>query len=106
LTKEDRDKLSLGNFVKTIQEAMEARTHLMREWALLWVLAPLLYAMTLTCLVLIVADAFSWIHQMRDGLLSIIKIVLGSEAFAGTIGAGFGWLFDRKSKSQHSAQSS
>jgi hypothetical protein len=93
LTKEDKIKLSLGNFVTNISEAIMARTHLMRESAVRWVFAPLLCITVLTCLILFVLDALGTIPPMRDGLLSVIKVVLG----AGVLGAGFGWLFSRKS---------
>jgi hypothetical protein len=102
VTKEDKIKLSLGNFVKNIREALLARTHLMREWALRWVLAPLLYLTTVICLGLLVADATALIKPMRDGLLSVIKTVLASGAAGGSIGAGFGWLFDRSTNSTNS----
>jgi Na+/citrate or Na+/malate symporter len=102
LTKEDRIKLSLGDFVEDISEAIRARTHLMREWALKWVLAPLLYFTTLVCLGLLVADATALIKPMRDGLLSVIKTVLLSSAAGGSIGVGFGWLFDRSKTSETS----
>ncbi len=92
MTKEDKTKLSLGNFVTNISEAILARTHLMRESALRWVFAPLLFITVLTCLFLFALDALGRIPPMRDGLLSVIKIVLG----AGVLGAGFGRLFSRK----------
>ena len=92
-----KDRIALGDFVKNIGQALEARTHLLREWALHWVLAPILYFLTISCMGLVVADACGWIHPMRDGLLSIIKVVLGGEAISGSVGAGFGWLFNRKS---------
>ncbi len=93
MTKEDRIKLSLSNFVTNISEAISARTHLMRESAVRWVFAPLLCVTVLACLLLFVLDALGRISPMRDSLLSVIKIVLG----AGVLGAGFGWLFERKS---------
>ena len=102
MNKEDKTKLSLGDFVKDISEVILARTHLMREWALKWVLAPLLYLTTLVCLGLLVADATALIKPMRDGLLSVIKTVLASGAAGGSIGAGFGWLFDRNTTSTNS----
>lgn len=102
MTKEDRIKLSLGDFVQDTSEAILARTHLMREWALKWVLAPLLYFTTFVCLGLLVADATALIKPMRDGLLSVIKTVLASSAAGGSIGLGFGWLFDRSKTSETS----
>ena len=65
----------------------------MREWALRWVLAPLLYVTVLTCLVLFVLDAIGRIPPMRDALLGVIKIVLGAGVIGQSIGLGFGWLF-------------
>jgi hypothetical protein len=91
-----KDSIALRDFVKNIVDALEARTHMLREWALHWVLAPILYFLTLSCMGLVVADACGWIHPMRDGLLSIIKIILGGEAISGSAGAGFGWLFHKK----------
>jgi hypothetical protein len=99
--KKEKDQIALGEFVKHISDALDARTHLLREWALHWVLAPLLYLLTLSCLGLLVSDASGWIHPMRGGLLSIIRIVLGGEAISGSIGAGFGWLFSRRSKTKN-----
>ena len=94
MTKGEKEKLSLANFVTNIREAILARTHLMRESAIRWVFAPLLWATVLTCLILLVLDALRCIPQMRDSLLSVIKVVPG----AGVLGAGFGWLFSPKSK--------
>jgi hypothetical protein len=93
VTKEDKIKLSLGNFVTNISEAISARTHLMRESAVRWVFAPLLYFTVVIFVALLVLDALHAIPPMRDSLLSVIKVVLG----AGVLGAGFGWLFERKS---------
>jgi hypothetical protein len=97
VTKEDKTKLSLGNFVRDTDEVLLARTHLMREWALKWVLCPLLIATVLTCLVLLILDATAEIHPMRDGLLAVIGTVLGAGALGSTGGASFGWLFNRDS---------
>ena len=96
MTKEDKAKLSLGNFVTNISEAVTARTHLMREWALRWVLAPLLAFPIVIFVILIVLDALGWILPMRDSLLSVIKWVLTSGVVSSSVGAGFGWLFDRE----------
>jgi hypothetical protein len=95
VTKEEKDKLSLGNFVTTIHEAILARTHLMREWAITWVLAPLLIAIVLAFGALVVLDAFGKIHQMRAGLLVVVGAVLGAGVLGSAIGLGFGWLFAR-----------
>lgn len=95
MTKEDKIKLSLGNFVTSFREAVVARTHLIREWALRWVLAPLLSVTVLTCLTLLTLDAVGCIPPMRSGLLSVIKTVLGAGVLGSSVGAGFGWLFDR-----------
>jgi small-conductance mechanosensitive channel len=92
VTKEDKIKLSLGNFVTNISEAISARTHLMRESTVRWVFVPLFSITVLTCLMLFALDALGWIPPMRDALLSVIKVVLG----AGVLGAGFAWLFSRK----------
>jgi hypothetical protein len=102
LTKEDRIKLSLGDFVEDISEAIRARTHLMREWALKWFLRPCCILRHQSCLGLLVADATGLIKPMRDGLLSVIKTVLLSSAAGGSIGVGFGWLFDRSKTSETS----
>jgi hypothetical protein len=71
----------------------------MREWALKWVLAPLLYVTVTTCLVLFVLDATGQIPPMRDGLLAVIKIVLGAGVIGQSIGLGFGWLFRGRPRS-------
>jgi hypothetical protein len=97
LTKEDKAKLSLGNFVTGISEAVFARTHLMREWALRWVICPLLSITVLSCLLLLILDAIHWIPPMRDSLLSVIKVVLGVGVLGASVSAGFGWLFNRDS---------
>jgi hypothetical protein len=76
LTKDDKIKLSLGIYVPSTSEIISARTHLMREWALKWVLAPLLYPTVTTSLVLLAMDATGRIPPMRDGLLTVIKILL------------------------------
>ncbi len=96
MTKEDRTKLSLGNFVKDIREALRARKHLMREWALRWILAPILIFPIATFVILIAFDALGWIRPMRDSLLSVIRWVLTSGVVSSSVGAGFGWLFDRE----------
>jgi hypothetical protein len=95
--RKERDGIALGEFVKNIRDALEARTHMLREWALRWVLAPLLYLLTISCLGLLISDACGWIRPMREGLLSIIKLVLAGEAISGSIAAGFGWLFNNGS---------
>jgi hypothetical protein len=95
LTKEDKTKLSLGDFVSDIDEALLARTHLMREWALKWILSPILIAPVFACLILLILDAVGCIRPMREGLLSIIRWVLTSGVVSSALGAGFGWLFDR-----------
>jgi hypothetical protein len=106
VTKEEKIKLSLGNFVKNTSEAILARTHLMREWTLRWVLVPLLCISVLTCLILFALDALGWIRPMRNDLVSVIKTVLGVGVGGFAVSAGFGWLFDRKSSHQGNSKSS
>jgi hypothetical protein len=97
LTKDDKIKLSLGIYVQSTSEIILARTHLMREWALKWVLAPLLYITVFTCLFLFVLDATGLIQPMRDGLLAVIKFVLCAGVIGQSLGLGFGWLFRGRS---------
>jgi hypothetical protein len=94
----ERERLTLYEQIGSIHEGIELELHWLREWALKWVLAPILYFLTICCMGLVVADACGWIHPMRDELISIIKFVLVGEAITGSIGAGFGWLFNRKSR--------
>ena len=94
----EKDSIPLGTLVKDIEDALGARIQLLREWALHWILAPVLLAMTFVCLSLIALDATHCIPPMRDSLLSVVKLVLGGEAVGGSAGAGFGWLFNVKPK--------
>lgn len=87
----DNTKFSLGNYVKNTRQVVLARTQLMREAAFRWIFAPLLYMIVLTSLSLFALDALGIISPMRDGLLSVIKVVLGSAL------AACGVLFNRNS---------
>lgn len=97
MTKEDREKLQLGNFVKTLGDAITARAHLTHEWAFRWVFVPLFALSVLVCLTLFTLDALAAIAPMRDSLVSVIKTVLAAAVGSSAIGAGLASFFPKKS---------
>jgi hypothetical protein len=96
LTREDKTSLRLGNYVSNFQDAVAARIHMHREWALKWVLAPILFVTILPCVTLMVLDAIGRIAPMRADLLSLVKTVMSVGVGGSSFGAGFGWLFNKE----------
>ena len=96
MRREGKDAPDLIEWVTNLPDAINARTHLERERVIRRVISPLLWIIVLTLLSLIVCDAIGLIKPMRDSLLKLIGVVLGTTVLGSTLSAGFSWLFPKK----------
>ena len=88
--------LDLGEWVTNVHEAIDVKTHELREWGIRWILSPAFLAIVIVCLALMTLDALKIIAPLREAWVTIIGIVLGGSVIGSTVGVGFGWLYGRK----------